>query len=198
MEISATIYFIRIASLFPREYFECETGKHYNYFRDYDSSVGRYLESDPIGLKGGLSTFAYVDGQPLKSFDELGLAENCRWRNMLVTAYCDKGPGKDWSLYAPTRRGGGARGVGQGTCAVANTNPKPYPFGCYLRITDDRGNMTAACSVHDTGAGWDRRHHNVSPDQWVDLWMPSCKDARGFGKQWLMVQVCCDDCNTKQ
>ena len=58
---------------FPGQYYDVETGKHYNYFRDYDSSVGRYIESDPIGLKGGLNTYGYVRGSPLNLVDRRGL-----------------------------------------------------------------------------------------------------------------------------
>src|SRR5690242_3310964 len=47
----------------------------YNYFRDYDPAIGRYLESDPIGLASGTNTFGYVSGMPLIHFDIWGLCE---------------------------------------------------------------------------------------------------------------------------
>ncbi|MFZ5635879.1 MAG: HNH/ENDO VII family nuclease [Pseudomonadota bacterium] len=58
---------------FPGQRYDAETGFHYNYFRDYDPTTGRYVESDPIGLDGGMSTYGYAGGSPLMYDDPDGL-----------------------------------------------------------------------------------------------------------------------------
>ena len=59
---------------FPGQYFDGETGLHYNYRRDYSPLLGRYMQSDPLGLYDGPNTYVYVKNNPLFSADPKGLA----------------------------------------------------------------------------------------------------------------------------
>ncbi|MBB5356833.1 RHS repeat-associated protein [Rhodanobacter sp. ANJX3] len=58
---------------YPGQYFDAETGLIHNDHRDYCAACGRYIESDPIGLDGGISTFTYGLNSPLRNVDPLGL-----------------------------------------------------------------------------------------------------------------------------
>jgi RHS repeat-associated protein len=58
---------------FHGQYFDAETGLSQNYFRDYNPKIGRYLQSDPIGLLGGINTYAYGGSAPTIAIDPLGM-----------------------------------------------------------------------------------------------------------------------------
>ncbi len=59
-------------SRFPGQYFDKETGLHYNGARDYDPSTGRYPQFDPTGLEGGINGFSYANQNPLRFTDPTG------------------------------------------------------------------------------------------------------------------------------
>ena len=186
---------------FPGQYLDEESGLHYNYFRDYDPVIGRYAESDPIGLSGGATTYSYAMTNPVRLIDPFGLMV-CQKKWTLITWYCDVGPGSDW----PEMKRRSSRRVGSGDAAMANgsdrstgSGPRPYNYGCKVKVynllIEDVRDYER--TIHDTGAGWNWTHHDVPADQWVDIWVPECSRARRLGKQWRLVEVCCDPCRNR-
>ncbi len=72
-----TVEVVRNDLRFAGQYYDSETGLHYNYHRYYDPSLGRYLRADPIGLMGGANLYSYVKNNPVNSIDPAGL--NTLW-----------------------------------------------------------------------------------------------------------------------
>lgn len=86
---------------YPGQYHDVESNLHYNGFRTYNPTIGRYTQGDPIGLEGGWNRFGYVSGNPLKYTDPHGLAEyiglptiegHLRWLAGMQGADFDKDP----------------------------------------------------------------------------------------------------------
>lgn len=63
---------------FPGQVFDSETGLFQNWSREYNARLGRYIQSDPIGLAGGINTFSYADAQPLNLMDPMGLSTGAK------------------------------------------------------------------------------------------------------------------------
>jgi len=116
---------------FAGQLFDGQAGVHYNYFRGYDPAVGRYIESDPIGLSGGVNTFAYVESNPLSLIDPEGLAgcednQQCEELSRIDTDTCNaitKRRGKKGWGGLPSFRIRALRGLlrGQTAASVASS-----------------------------------------------------------------------------
>ena len=109
----------------PGQYFDSETNYHYNYYRDYSPEIGRYVESDPIGLGGGSNTYGYVEGNPLKYIDPRAL--KIWWNGSNGWTNIPSGPGwLPWNGWTGTQR----VSTSIANCPAASTSSNTGPsFG---------------------------------------------------------------------
>ncbi|THB69902.1 MAG: RHS repeat-associated core domain-containing protein, partial [Gammaproteobacteria bacterium] len=99
--------------LFAGQYYDNETGLHYNWNRYYSNELGRYITSDPIGLDGGLNTNAYVGGNPVMYIDPMGLCRNAgtATRPMRICGIDNAGGGGAGGAAGRIRPGSALKGL---------------------------------------------------------------------------------------
>ncbi len=114
---------------FPGQYYDVETGLHYNYFRDYESSIGRYVQRDPIGLDGGINVYGYVGGNPVVFSDGKGLRMSASYPPQSPTATA----GEEGVLDKTKGEAGTVTCDGNGGMMVrADPNVPPCLYDCLI------------------------------------------------------------------
>ena len=84
-EITLTTAAVENNFRFPGQFYDAETGLHYNWHRYYDAGTGRYLMSDPVGLEGGMNLYVYVLNNPVNMKDSSGLFST--YAHTVITSY---------------------------------------------------------------------------------------------------------------
>ena len=142
----------RSSRVLPGQYYDAETGNHYNYFRDYDPRIGRYIESDPIGLAGGINTFGYAFQSPLQFGDLYGL--ECFWLDQGNVEKCTPtgAKRKKPTQHYSTRVFFPVPDPSSPTLTVGPTPPMPGMQLIYQVIFHEKGywEMEVSCEVFAT------------------------------------------------
>jgi len=133
----------------PGQYFDDETGLHYNFRRYYDPSIGRYVTSDPIGIIAGINYYVYVIGNPLMYYDPYGLY---RWDEFIddsANFSAGFGDSLSFGLTGYIRNGLGIQSVNK--CSSA------YRNGEIADIVFELGSMGLSAGLKSLAAGASRK-----------------------------------------
>jgi RHS repeat-associated protein len=152
--------------MFPGQFYNSETALSQNWHRDYDATLGRYIQSDPIGLDGGINTYAYVSGNPLGSVDPTGEILLLMARGALA------GGAMDLAFQLAQHRGNFAciSWSQVGTAAVVGAILDPATFGAFRWagrnpfiqrfITNESGAVGASRGGESAAAAAGRNAHS--------------------------------------
>jgi RHS repeat-associated protein len=179
---------------FPGQYADKETNTYYNVMRDYDPSTGRYIQSDPIGLDGGINTYTYALNDPTYWTDPLGLESISKRQAKRIideaatwvdTAYASPGAtknegadcsGSTWAIYKkagfPFKR--------SSTASFENLNVKTgrfvkvdkpqigdiVLFKKHMAVYDSNAGTTCGCSKRNNLDLWTTHGTNDDPGRY--------------------------------
>ena len=139
---------------FVGQYYDAETGLHYNWNRYYDPETGRYITPDPIGLAGGMNLFVYVQGNPVNSIDPMGLAEYYgNWGGPNWTGRYKK----SWEQLTPEQQ---ARAL-----TDRLRKPQDKQDECYMRHDICYGNSRTKCANDPCPSECEKNSFNKCDDE---------------------------------
>jgi RHS repeat-associated protein len=163
---------------YPGQYFDEESGLHYNYFRSYSPTSGRYTQADPIGLSGGWNRFGYVEANPLAYTDPRGQSTvaipvgigaglgalcwadpNCRQKMQNIGQQCIDSARrlKDWMFSSDSNAA---------QPPLPNSNPIQGDPGCEVECFNRKGNKKQTRrygpdGYPETDTDWDHSHDGL-------------------------------------
>ncbi len=139
--------------------FDAETGLFQNWHREYNARLGRYIQSDPIGLKGGVNTYSYANGDPLMYIDPLGLYGMDEFVGDSANFAAGWGDMLSFGITSAIRNGADIGSVNK--CAAAYKGGEAFGFANGLTLGWAQGTKAAAKAASPNN--WSNFSHSLVP-----------------------------------